>query len=312
MSASQIPVRLSQHKAQNFPSYTVFKVGTSLRSNGSEFQIIGCGCHGERGDQASAYYELLERLYAQYEVVRQRTSHNDLIIYSWLDRREIGRISFEKACLGAPTPHFIDGTGLAYGPTLDHALEHGANELLERQLCVGVWYHGEKLQCVREDISSGTLPICFYKLVRPMRESFSLASIYDSKNEVYVAGSAVRMDERAAASHAAEEAIMLYDSVISGSRPHYRNALSQEHFLSLRGEKSRLRANWMRQLAMPTTGTATVGDLSGLADRVGLENLRYIVFNDVDGNYVVRVFAENAQTPAMMRQSGRAPSDPFC
>ncbi len=312
MSASQIPVRLSQHKAQNFPSYTVFKVGTSLRSNGSELQIIGCGCHGERGDQASAYYELLERLYAQYEVVRQRTSHNDLIIYSWLGRQDVGRISFEKACLGAPTPHFIDGTGLAYGPTLDHALEHGANELLERQLCVDVLYHGEKLQYVREDSSSGTLPICFYKLMRPMRESFSLATIYDSKNEVYVAGSAVRMDEHAAASHAAEEAIMLYDSVISSSLPHYRNALSREHFLSLRGKKSRLRANWMKQLAFPTNTTATEDDCSRLADRIDPENLRYIIFNDVDGSYVVRVFAENTQAPAMMRHSGREPSDPFC
>lgn len=277
----------------------------------AEIRVRGCA-FGESSSvcRQVARFEVFERLCAQPELLVPHADRHGAL--PWLDPRtgRRGQVPLAEVALrqlNATGRRLSDSTGLAFGLSFEQALDHAISELCERHLACLVWYRSLELSFLDRisiDGSDVTVERYTVRLTSPCPFVFAVAR--DRGANLWTVGTAVRCDLAMAADAAANEALMVYDSVSAGDNPTYGEARSNTRFASLRGPLALQRSRYLEQKCRGSVTVASKMPAQEPMDWIGElfgdhSVLRVVTLHSSSKGYVVRALCDGALTPTKER-----------
>ncbi|MFE1316084.1 YcaO-like family protein [Kitasatospora phosalacinea] len=303
-----LPVRYVRRACAASPGFVLVKAGLRIRADGQPRPLLGFGCATDPATAtARARAELYERLIPASALARDAEVE---VPGLRLDGHEGGHRIAE---LIAPPGTGSDATGFAFHPDLGRARSHAARELTERHLLAELWYGGLGLVPLDPppgpDAFTGPGPRArHYTVAARTPEPFVLVVVHDPAREVLVVGSAVRDTREAAAAHAVEEAVMMYDTVLHDSVSAYVGAGSTDRLRSLRGPLAARRAAHLESRVR----TPDEGDPAPLRVELPADTWLSTICHHRDG-HLVRAWSPDLTLPRGHRPAGPGQvPDPFC
>lgn len=132
--------------------------------------------------------------------------------------------------------------GCAISRSPGKAMEHSKNELLERHTCSQIWYHRNKPLLAINDfdikLTSDDLTLSFYTTdTLDEDRKFGLVSLDCSSSGFFALGAGIRDTIDDALTHAASEAIMIFEDAKKGRKGLNSMRISQQGILSLRNKE---------------------------------------------------------------------------
>lgn len=321
-----LPIKTITRKIRFPDGYYVGKAGIQFRNWQKEWEFL-CGFSCSQDEQHAkliAYYELLERLVARYEIqCKIQKSIDRFQAFSWPTCKLIGPCNPGDIFLGK-NPFSLTGVeaaGLALRKSNEEAAEHAVLELLERHLCAKIWFTEEiMLFKVKSNISFHEYEVNFYT-VDSCDLPFVIAEIISNELKISSYGHAIRKTFHEASQKAFSEALMLLDCLLQGDNGICSNERTKKRIFSLHGDVALERNEYLQskvigyENAFPEREFACVDIAKQL---IGNESdISIVPLLQDDKITVVRALSPKVETLAFRRYLGNLPSatkilDPFC
>jgi hypothetical protein len=320
-----LPIKTMARKTLIPKGYYVGKAGIQFLNWQKEWEFLfGFSlCQDEQQAKQIAYYELLERLLARYEIqskIRGNISDFTSVAWpSWKPSKDvnpgvifIGRNPFSQTG--------VEAAGLALRQTLDEAAEHAIFELLERHLCAKIWYTKD-VSLIRVDpgITFEQYVINFYT-TNASGLPFVMAEVISEKCKTITFGHAIRRTFLEASHKARSEAFMLLDCLLHDDNGICSNERTKRRIFSLRRDLALTRHDYLQNKVTSYESCFPEGQFncSQVVHKVLGESAISIIplFQD-DKICVVRAISPAVETLAACRYGGVPLTatdilDPFC